>query len=563
VGSSLVGYDGGQNVREERRVAVGTSPPSAPDPNDKSEKRSSSIPLGFVVFAAIALGGVVEVFIYGYLARPGWVGVIGKTIWDYLDVFLVPVAVGVATAWLTWEQNRRQRKDEAAQQERQRQADAAQRERELEVENQRAQDAALQAYLDQMSQLLTDKDRPLHRAQPGDSLSTIARARTLTVLTRLKGNRKGSVVRFLHEAGLIAKDRPILLVHGSDLRKADLREADLSKAYLSGANFGGTNLWRADLSGADLSEADLSEANLLEADLKRANLSGARLTQAYLDRADLSEADLSEADLTGAKLYWANLSWANLSRAILPLADLSEANLSGANLSEACTVSGGTIVIISEGTKRLLGNGRLITNEELEQQTRSLEGATMPTGQKYEDWLKDKKAVHALSVSVSDDDWRRTERTGVLYFEGPEGGQVIFTRPFLVYEPRNLSELKVVPAPESASEWISWFQRHPGLKSSDPVSVTVADAPGVRIDVMPSSKPENYPRYFCVEAPCVPLFPPSTLSAQGWKDRFFIVDVYGRPVVIDVAAPTDKFEEFLPEAQKVLDKVEWKNGGPS
>ena len=33
-----------------------------------------------------------------------------------------------------------------------------------------------------------------------------------------------------------------------------------------------------------------------------------------------------------------------------------------------------------------------ITNEELEQQAASLEGAIMPNGQKYEDWLKDKKA---------------------------------------------------------------------------------------------------------------------------------------------------------------------------
>jgi hypothetical protein len=30
-----------------------------------------------------------------------------------------------------------------------------------------------------------------------------------------------------------------------------------------------------------------------------------------------------------------------------------------------------------------------IANEELEQQAKSLQGATMPSGQKYEDWLKD------------------------------------------------------------------------------------------------------------------------------------------------------------------------------
>jgi hypothetical protein len=33
-----------------------------------------------------------------------------------------------------------------------------------------------------------------------------------------------------------------------------------------------------------------------------------------------------------------------------------------------------------------------ITAEKLEQQTYSLEGAIMPNGQKYEDWLKDKES---------------------------------------------------------------------------------------------------------------------------------------------------------------------------
>ena len=33
-----------------------------------------------------------------------------------------------------------------------------------------------------------------------------------------------------------------------------------------------------------------------------------------------------------------------------------------------------------------------ITYEQLEQDAKSLKGATMPNGQKYEDWLKDKNA---------------------------------------------------------------------------------------------------------------------------------------------------------------------------
>jgi uncharacterized protein YjbI with pentapeptide repeats len=65
---------------------------------------------------------------------------------------------------------------------------------------------------------------------------------------------------------------------------------------------------------------------------------------------------------------------ANLRYADLSGADLSDANLSQANLSNAVLV-------------RATG----ITNKQLEKQAFTLEGATMPNGQKYEDWLKSKE----------------------------------------------------------------------------------------------------------------------------------------------------------------------------
>ena len=68
-----------------------------------------------------------------------------------------------------------------------------------------------------------------------------------------------------------------------------------------------------------------------------------------------------------APTYWkrgAGLNDADLSNANLSGADLSNANLSGANLK-----------------------GANVTEEQLAK-CKSLEGATMPNGQKYEDWLK-------------------------------------------------------------------------------------------------------------------------------------------------------------------------------
>jgi hypothetical protein len=223
------------------------------------------VPRWVVIIAALALlAGVIGVVIYGYLARPGWVGVADKKFWDYLELLIVPAALAIGAALLNWAQNERERK-----------AQAAQRKRELEVENLRAQDEALQAYLNQMSQLLLDKDRPLRQSEEGEEVRTLAQARTFTVLERLlDGGRKGNVVKFLSDSKLI-KDRLIL--------------------SLSGAHLGGANLIWLDLEGADLRGTDLSGALLIHANLRRADLRGANL-----GGANLSEADLSEADLSGA-----------------------------------------------------------------------------------------------------------------------------------------------------------------------------------------------------------------------------------------------------------------------
>jgi hypothetical protein len=85
----------------------------------------------------------------------------------------------------------------------------------------------------------------------------------------------------------------------------------------------------------------------------------------------------------------------------------------------------------------------------------------------------------------------------------------------------------------------------------------------VRIDVTDTSVPDNYSLDYCGgPPPCVPLFPYAGVdrtmaSSVGIKDRFVIVDVEGESVVINVAAPADEFDGFLPKAQKVLDTVEW------
>jgi hypothetical protein len=145
-----------------------------------------------------------------------------------------------------------------------------------------------------------------------------------------------------------------------------------------------------------------------------------------------------------------------------------------------------------------------------------------------------------------------------------KGGQLIFTHPTHVFDPSNLSELKKVPAPEDVEEWVSWFHRHPNLDTSKPAPASVGDASGMRIDVRVTSTPGNYPKEVCGDKPCVPLYPLSSgggiWGSEGSKDRFVIVDIGGETVLIDVFDAADRFDEFLPKAQEVLDSVEWKGG---
>jgi hypothetical protein len=159
-----------------------------------------------------------------------------KTLWDWLQLFIVPLALAAIGLWFAAQQDFRQQQIEEER------ANSARK-----IEEQRAQDAALQAYLDQMSQLMLEGDL---RGSDGGSeeVRTLARARTRTVLARLDSRRKGSVVQFLNEASLIEKDYPVV-----SLSNVSLRDADLSKLVLSGAN-----LQDADLSGAFLDGANLT-----------------------------------------------------------------------------------------------------------------------------------------------------------------------------------------------------------------------------------------------------------------------------------------------------------------
>lgn len=273
-----------------------------------------------VLVASLFIIALIAVIILGYWFNWHWTGLVpetsepkqhAKTLWDWLNlagVLAIPVVVGFGAAWYTRQQGKvseRENKD-----------------------NQR--EVALQTYIDKMSELLLHEG--LRTASKDADVRRIATLQTSTVLPRLDGKRKGNVLLFLYEAGLIEKSDPIVMFGAAGLHSADLRGCDLS------------GMPGASLYGSFISYAALNEANF----------TGMHLRGVLFEGGGLSKAQFIGADLREAELYWV---------------PLREADFTGANLTDASLVA----VDLT---------GAIVTNEQLSK-AKLLQNVTMPDGSKH------------------------------------------------------------------------------------------------------------------------------------------------------------------------------------
>jgi uncharacterized protein YjbI with pentapeptide repeats len=260
----------------------------------------------FRIVGVILFLCLLGLIIAGYWFNWHWTGLVletsepkqhAKTLWDWLNllgVLAIPVVVALGASLFTARQEEANRK---------------QRELELDIALDNQREAILQEYINQISELLLQEH--LRKSQLEDEVRSIARVRTLTVLTRLDGTRKSNVLQFLYESAIIDIKNRIINLQGADFSGVDLKLAILFGTDLRSSNFKEANLSGANLSGANLSETDLRMSMLIGA-----KLSGADLTRAQLNSVSSSNIDrtvwLIGADLSGANLSGANLSRANL-----------------------------------------------------------------------------------------------------------------------------------------------------------------------------------------------------------------------------------------------------------
>jgi uncharacterized protein YjbI with pentapeptide repeats len=284
------------------------------------------------VFVLVAAVGLATTFIVAaYRQQWEWAGFAGslkappKTLWDWLDLLVVPLALAAVAFALN----------------------LAQSNRDHHREDRRAREDAVATYLRQMSNLWLEHSLSAPREKRA---LLVVRELTLSVLPRLDGRRKGLVTQFLAESGLIKDDREggPLDLSGADLRGAvfhgdyshtvfayvDLRGADFRDANLVGAVFAhadlrkavfdGDHLDYASLSGDDLRGASFTQAIVDHGHFGGACLSGARFTRARLSFTEFALAGGHDIDFSDATLAKIDLSIAGFSR--------DDVNLSGAVL---------------------------------------------------------------------------------------------------------------------------------------------------------------------------------------------------------------------------------------
>jgi len=120
-----------------------------------------------------------------------------------------------------------------------------------------------------------------------------------------------------------------------------------------------------------------------------------------------------------------------------------------------------------------------------------------------------------------------------------------------VYKPtKSAGTPNVVEAPE---DMVGWFQNHPYLKTEKPQPVTVGGVKGEQFDwVVAEDAPYADVDTFKYSDGS------NAATAKGFKHRAIVLeDVEGETVTIGIGSKASEFDEFAPEAQKVLESVKW------
>jgi uncharacterized protein YjbI with pentapeptide repeats len=202
-----------------------------------------------------------------------------KTLWDWLDLLIVPFALAGATLLLSLVRTRVEHN----------------------IQNDRYREQALVRCFDLVIENVTKE------SWDDDSDSSIMaatlRANVLSTLDMLDTKRKGRLILFLYSAHLLGcpGKEPIITLQGGNLTQVSLANAKLSGICLESTDLSHSNLENADLQGAHFNHATLVGANLFGSKLEKTSFVGTNLTKADIRQANIDEAIFEGVDLSKIK----------------------------------------------------------------------------------------------------------------------------------------------------------------------------------------------------------------------------------------------------------------------
>lgn len=179
-----------------------------------------------------------------------WTGFQEKTLWDWLDLLLVPLMIAIGITVIETAESRRQ---------------------EYNLSELYKQEI-LRDYFEEINKLVFDKTilTRLRETKEYDPEREVLGARIVTTLEILGEDkkRKSQIIRFIGNASL-SRVIPIRRANlaNLDLSYVDLTGIDLRLTSLEGANLCGANLIEANLDGAILANAQYSDETLISDNL--------------------------------------------------------------------------------------------------------------------------------------------------------------------------------------------------------------------------------------------------------------------------------------------------------
>ena len=127
----------------------------------------------------------------------------GKTLWDWLQLLVVPLALAIIAFFFNRTSARTERQIAVQRYEQDRQIVTQRYEQDRQIAMEKQREDLLQTYLDRMSKLLLENQL---LTSPTDEVRMVARVPTIAILFLLDARRIGNVFAFLCESGLMSTD---------------------------------------------------------------------------------------------------------------------------------------------------------------------------------------------------------------------------------------------------------------------------------------------------------------------------------------------------------------------